>query len=343
MKLRFLFKPAVSMVLCSLFIGLVLLPADAKKRHDSATVEPTELHLKEGMRLMKGKDYEGAADEFLQACYFSRNNYCPKGWLYLGLCYKAQRNYPKAIDALTKHLAQTTEKACDAHVDLAECYLNIGEYDKAEKQITQARIDAENNNPRPWYAMGELYEKMNRPGDAMEAYNTALGDRPYHFIEAWMGKARCLIKLTPPRYNEALREYKDIIDSAIKDVDWVELYYNMAMCLYKRGDHQGAIDHLLEALKTNPDHFESHLTLAHIFDEEKHITSAINQYEHALRTAAKNADTEAINKRIVYLQAQLKEDERDKVVKPSPYMRQQEQEQQQAKPKQKGIPQESGF
>ena len=343
MKLRFSFRPAVTIVLCSIFAALNLSAAEAKKRHDSATVEPTELHMKEGLRLMKGKDYEGAADEFLQACYFSRNNYCPQGWLNLGLCYKAQRNYAKAIEPLTKHLAQTTEKACDAHVDLAECYINLGEYDKADKQINAARIDADNNNLRPWYAMGELYEKMNRFGDAMEAYQTALGDRPYKFTEAWMGKARCLIKLNPPRYNEALKEYKDIIESAVKGVDWVELYYNMAMCLYKRGDHQGAIDHLLEALKINPDHYESHLTLAHIFDEEKHITSAINQYEHALRCASKNVGTDVINKRIVYLQAQLKSDERDKEVKPSPYMRQQEQEQVQQMPKPKGIPTESGF
>lgn len=334
MKSLSIFKLGFSVRLTiSLLAGAIIIaaPLDAKKRHDTATVEPTELHMKEGMRLMKMKDWEGAADEFLQACYFARNKYCPQGWQYLGLCYKNQKAYGKAIEAFQNHLKQTTEKSPDAHVDLAECFMETGDFKKAEEQITQARVDADWHNTRPWYAMGELWEKMNRPSDALGAYCTALGDRPWKYTEAWMGKARCEIRLTPPRYNDALKDYRDIIEAGLKDVDWVELYYNMAMCLYKRGDHQGAIDHLLEALKNNPDHFESHLTLAHIFDEEKHITSAINRYEHALRTAPKTANTDAINKRLVYLQGQLKATERDKEVKPTPYMRQIDQQDQPSK------------
>ncbi len=311
-------------------------------RHDKATVEPTELHMKEGMKKMKVKDYEGAADEFLQACYFARNKYLPDGWLKLATCYKELKNYPKAIEAYDTHLSQTTDKAMDAHVDLAECYINIADYDKAEKQITLARVDADYKNTRPFYAMGELQEKMGRYGEALDSYNTALGDRPWTYTEAWMGRARVEMKLK--YWNPALKDYRDIIDSSAKRVDWVELYFGMAQCLYKRGDHQGAIDHLLEALKQNPDHFESHLALAHIFDEEKHISSAINQYENALRTAPKGFDTEPINKQLLVLQGQLKSGERDKVVKPSPYMRQQDKQAQQMQEQQQQPPSgDSGF
>ena len=336
-------KPGLLIVLTLLFLFAQTLSDPAlARRNDKATVEPTELHLRDGLKKMKAGDYEEAGDEFLQACYFSRNKYCPQGWLYLGLCYKALRNYSKAIEALTTHLQQTTEKACDAHIDLAECYLNIGEYKKAEDQINLARIDADYNNKRPYYALGELSEKMDRPAEALDGYITALGERPWHYFEAWMGKARAEIKMKPPRYNDALKDYREIIEAAPgKKVNWVELYYNMAQCLYKRGDHQGAIDHLLEALKVDPDHFDSHLALAHIFDEEKHITSAINQYEHALRTVPKDYNTDQINKRLVYLHGQLSVQEKEKQIKPSPLMRQ-EQEQQQAQ--QQKLPRgDSGF
>lgn len=308
------------------------LEAEARGRKDSATVEPTELHFKEGMKKYKLKDYEGASDEFLQSCYFARNKYNPQSWYYLGLCYKEMKNWTKAIDALSNHLSQTTEKAPDAHCDIAECYIEIGDFDKADKHITQARIDSDFDNKRPYFSMGKLYERMQRYGDAVGSYGTALGDRPWKYTAAWMGKARCQMKLNPPRYNESLADYKGILDAALKDVDWTELYYNMAECLYKRGDHQGAIDHLLQALKENPDHFDSHLALAHIFDEEKHISSAVNRYESALRTAPKGYNTENINKRIIALQGQLKANERETVVKPSPYMRQQQQEEQQSRP-----------
>ncbi|MBX9686906.1 MAG: tetratricopeptide repeat protein [Candidatus Obscuribacterales bacterium] len=338
-------KPGLALSLFFLLQVSVALPP-AQARHDKATVEPTELHMKDGLKKMKLKDYEGAADEFLQACYFARNKYCPEGWLNLGICYKKTGAYTKAIEALNNHLSQTTEKAPDAHVDIAECYMNIGDLDKAERHIQQARIDADFKNKRPYFAMGELYEKMNRPGDAMESYTIALGDKPWTYTEAWLGRARMEIKITPPRYNDALKDYKELIDSSCKNVDWVEVYFNMANCLYKRGDHQGAIDHLLQALKENPDHYESHLALGHIFDEEKHITSAVNQYESALRTAPKGVNTDELNKRIIFLQGQIRAQEKDKEVKPSPYMRQEQAQQEQASQQQKqsSLPAgESGF
>jgi tetratricopeptide (TPR) repeat protein len=333
MKNRIRFKSGSLIIIASLLLCATASSNSVQgKRNDKATVEPTELHLKDGYRLMKLGDYEGASDEFLQACYFARNKYCPEGWLQLGICYKEMKNYAKAIEALTNHLSQTTEPAADAHCDLAECYVETSQFDKAEDEIRKARIDAYQGpgTSRPFYALGELQEKMGKYPSAWDAYNMALGAKPWKYTDAWMARARCEIKMKPPRYNEALKDYREIIDAGPKGINWVELYYNMAMCLYKRGDHQGAIDHLLEALKANPDHFDSHLALAHIFDEEKHVTSAVNQYEHAIRTAAKDYNTETINKRLIFLQGQLGEQEKEKVVKPSPYMRQEMEQQQQA-------------
>lgn len=334
-------KPGL--VIGLLFLQLCTCSTAQAKRNDKATVEPTELHFKEGMKKYKLNDFEGGADEFMQACYFARNKYNPEGWRYLGLCYKELKNWPKAIEAFQNHLSQTTEKSPDGHCDLAECYMNIGDNDKAEKEITQARIDSNFHEKRPFYVMGTLEEKLGDMGQALEAYNTALGDRPWKYTEAWMGRARVKIKMKPPRYNEALQDYKDIIEAALPRVDWVELYFNMAQCFYKRGDHQNAIDHLLQALKQNPDHFESHLALAKIFDEEKHITSSVNQYEHAIRCAPKGYDTDPINKRVIALQGALKGAEKDKEVKPTPYMRQVDQMQQQQEPPNQVPRGDSGF
>jgi len=312
------------------------------KRGDKATVEPTEMHMRLGLEKMKMKDWEGAADDFLQSCYFARNQYNPKGWFLLGLCYKQSGNYAKGIEALINHLKQTTEKAVDAHVDLAECYMGIGEYEKAEKEIDRARYDSDGSEKRPYFAMGELLEKLDKPGEALEAYNTALAERPWHYTEAWMGRARCEMKLKNP--NEAIKDYKGIIDSSVKNVPWTELYYNLGQCLYQRGDHQGAIDHWLYALKEDPDHFDSHLALGRIFDEEKHVSSAIKQYEHAIRCAPRGYNTDQINKRLLALQNSLQSQEREKEIKPSPYMRQQnEHQQQQMQRNQKPPSADSGF
>ena len=157
-----------------------------------------------------------------------------------------------------------------------------------------------------------------------------------------MGRARCEMKLK--NYNEAIKDYRAMIEAPLKNVPWPELYYNLGQCLYKRGDHQGAIDHWLYALKEDPDHFDAHLALASIFDEERHVSSAITQYEHALRCAPKNYNTEPVDKRLLFLQGTLKSKEREKEIKPSPYMRAQQGEQEQRQAKQQQIPAgDSGF
>ena len=343
------FQTAALILLLQFSFQGILPCAEAKsKAKDSATVEPTVLHMKEGERMVKLGDYEAAADEFLQSCYFARNKYNPPAWLALGRCYMQLKNWPKAIDALTNHLSQTTEKAPDANCDIAECYIEIGQYEKADRHITQARIEADYKNHRPYCTMGKLQEKMGRYGEALSSYTTALADRPWTYTEAWLGRARCYRKMKPPDYNESLADYKGMISQGTilhKNPEWVEVYYGMAECYYRRGDHQSAIDHLLEALKLDPDHFESHIALGHIFDEEKHVTSAVNQYEHAIRTAPKGFDTEALNKRIVLLQGELKAKGQDKEMRPSPVMRQQQQEAEDQQPRQEKprAPGDSGF
>lgn len=336
-------KPAKAslqtMILAAGLIIAALSPPAVSARGDKATVEPSELNMRAGLTNMRNRDYEAAADNFLQSVYFSRNHYNPQAYLYYGLCLKAQRKYSKAIEAFKEHLKQTTENAANARVDLAECYMEINEMDQAREQIDKARGEADYNDKRPIYAMGEMSEKLGDLGPALESYLAALDQKPWKYTEAWLGAARIYVKLG--QYNRAITEYKAIIDSTLKNVNWTEVYYNYGNCLYKRGDHQGAIDRWLYAIKGDPDAFDCHVALASIFDEEKHLSSAIKEYESAVRCAPKSYDLTKINQRMLYLQSKLQQQEARKEVKPSPYMRQQE-EQQNAPPSKK-PPVDSGF
>lgn len=330
-----------TIILAAGLITVALSPPAVCARGDKATVEPSELNLRAGLTNMRNRDYEAAADNFLQSVYFSRNHYNPQAYLYYALCLKAQRKYAKAIEAFKEHLKQTTENAANARVDLAECYMEINEMDQAREQIAKARSEANYEEKRPIYAMGELSEKLGDNGQALEAYLTALDQKPWKYTEAWLGVARMYVKLGD--YNRAIAEYKAIIDSTLKNVNWTEVYYNYGNCLYKRGDHQGAIDRWLYAVQQDPDAFDCHVALGSIFDEEKHISSAIKEYESAVRCAPKNYDLTKINQRMLFLQSKLQQQEVRKEVKPSPYMRQQEEQQNQPAQQQKKVPIDSGF
>ncbi len=300
-------------------------PALARS-HDKGTAEPADLNFADGMKRIRDRDYEGGADSFLQAVYFSRNHYNPEAYKYLGLCYKAMRQNAKAVEALTTHLKQVTEPAPDARIDLAEVYLNMGEFDKARASIDQAYVDAGGHGTyRQKYAMGELYEKMKDFGQALGFYDSAIEEKN-NFTDAWMGKAR--IEVLLEKWNDALKDYREILERGpgLAHVNYEETYYNMGTCLYKRGDHQGAIDHWRLALQDNPDSFDAHLSLGKIFDEEKHISSAVHEYELALRNAPKGYNPTIINKRLQYLEALVKPKEAAPVIKPSPQMRQEYEE-----------------
>jgi tetratricopeptide (TPR) repeat protein len=324
---------AATLALVSVSIGPL---SDAVWAKDKATVDPSKEALKLGEASMYKRDYEPAIDQFKQSIYFSRNQYNPPAWKYLGMAYKAQREYMKAIDAFNKHLAQMTEPSVAARCDLASCYVELGEFEKARKELTNAHVESSGQTDALVdCAHAKLSEKMDDLGAALSFYTQAI-TKDANFTEALMGRARMEVRLGVQQYpngqylNQALKHYMEIVDNRhrIWGANFEEIYYNMAQVFYKKGDHQGAIDHLHYALREAPDSFSCHLALAKVFDDEKHVSSAIKQYELAIPNAPRGTNLDKIKSRVMYLQQQIKPDQAPQQIKPSPLMRQQLGEQQ---------------
>lgn len=322
-------------------------PAEARNKFDKGTVDPADQNFKDGMRLIRERNYESAIDSMLQAIYFSRNHYNPEAHKMLGLCYKATRQYPKSIQSFLDHLKQTTEPAPDAKIDLAECYLEVGDIEKARNMIDDAFRDAGSTKGayRQRYAQGELHEKLGDLGQAISFYDNALDEKPT-YTDAWMAKARCEVKIE--NYNDALKDYRAILEKSLllKGINYDEMYYNMGTCLYKRGDHQGALDHWRLALEANPDSHDAHLALASMLDEERHISSAIKEYQAALRTMPKASPNKVkIEKRLLWLEQKMAPKDAPAEIKPTPSMRREFEEQ--SRPREKvdntPVPKDSGF
>ncbi len=350
MKSRLRFALVLSTALLLTAAGLLLSAPDACARKggkfDKATAEPAEENYKTGIKQIREHNYEAALDSMQQAIYFSRNHYNPEAQKYMALCYKAMRNYPKAIQTLLEHLKQTTEPAPDARTDLAECYIETGEFDKARRAIDEAFRDSSfaSGTHRQRFAQGEMYEKMGDNGQAIGFYDSAISQKP-SYTEAWMAKARVMIKLK--NYNQALKEYRAMLEKGpfLKNVKFDELYYNMGTCLIQRGDHQGALDHWRLALEANPELFDAHLALAGMLDEERHISSAIKEYQAALRTLPEgSASKDKIEKRLLWLEQQLTPKDTPIDIKPSPSMRREfEESERKHDMNQVPVPKDSGF
>jgi len=350
MKSRFVSTAVLSTSLLFAAAGFLVSMPDASARKgakfDKATAEPAEENFKAGIKQIREHNYEAGLDSMQQAIYFSRNHYNPEAQKYMALCYKAMRNYPKAIQAFLDHLQQTTEKAPDARTDLAECYIETGEIEKARRAIDEAFRDSSyaDGTHRQRYAQGEMHERLGDNGQALGFYDSALSQKP-SYTEAWMAKARVMVKLK--NYNQALKEYRAMLEKGpfLKNVKFDELYYNMGTCLIQRGDHQGALDHWRLALEANPEMFDAHLALARMLDDERHISSAIKEYQAALRTMPEgSASKDKIEKRLLWLEQQLTPKDTPAEIKPSPSMRREfEESERRHDVNQVPVPKDSGF
>jgi tetratricopeptide (TPR) repeat protein len=337
MTFRQSFKTTIVLALSVSVFTLSANSAFARSKFEGATVDPADQNLKQGLLMIRKGNYEGAIDSFKQAIYFSRNQYNPEAQKLLSLSYKATRNYPKAIETALIYFKQNTDADSDMRVELAECYMDIHEWDKARQEVENAVRESKGSNWRYRFAQGELQEKLadsSKEGsysEAIDFYNGAL-DLKKHCTEAWMGIARCDVKLN--RHIDALKQYREILSQGpLLRPNLEELYYNMGTCFLKRGDHQGALDHWRLALESNPESFDTHLALARLLDDEKHYSSALKEYEAAMRCQRNqdSLDNRKIARRIQWIEQQIQPQEAPVEIKPSPQMRQQvEQEQQRA-------------
>jgi tetratricopeptide (TPR) repeat protein len=205
------------LLLCASGISVLLvLPqeTEARSKFEKASVDPAEDNFKQGMALIRANNWEAAIDSFQQAIYFSRNRYNPKAHHMLGLCFKATRQYGKAVQALLEHLKQTTEPAPDARIDLAECYIEIGEFDKARAEIQDSFRESPYNqsNHRQRYAQGELSERLGENAQALAFYRNAIEEKPL-YTDAWLAKARVEVKIG--EYKEAIKDYRTILEKSM--------------------------------------------------------------------------------------------------------------------------------
>src|SRR5262249_10043394 len=140
--------------------------------------------------------------------------------------------------------------------------------------------------PRAHYALGMLWEKNGKFRDAIEQYRDALGRGPWTYLDPWFAMAGCYMKAED--YASAFQNYVQMLTSQVVTLSKEQMqvaYNNMGMCMLLKGDHEGAMRKWRECLSINPQNPDAHFDLAMMFDQESHITSAIDEYKLFLRCA----------------------------------------------------------
>jgi tetratricopeptide (TPR) repeat protein len=319
------------LIACSVLLSLafVAIPnASVLASKDVNTVDPAVEHYKTGLDAMKQLDWDRAIDEFLQATEFARNHYHPPAWYWMGVCYKIKLQDTKAIQAFKTHIEQTVGPTPEAHVELGEIYLRNNRDSEAQSEFTTALGEYQGPGYRAHNAMGKLLEKKGQYRDAAWHFLQALGNPPWIYTEAWMNLSENAMKRED--WGEAVQQFAAMLQrgKTLVGVDTAKIHLDLGVCLLAKGDHQGAIENWQRCSIANPLMSEPHLMLGKLFDEEKHITSAIHEYQQYIRLAPLDKKLPQVKQRMAYLEQQIKPVEAaPQAAKPSPFMRQQQQKQ----------------
>ena len=106
------------------------------------------------------KSYDKARDLFASVIQkFPDGDYADKSQYWIGECFFAQGNYQQAVAALNKVLEyKNSEKADDATMKLALCYMRLGKNDIAAEQFQKLidRYPASEYVPRAQKYLGEM-------------------------------------------------------------------------------------------------------------------------------------------------------------------------------------------
>jgi tetratricopeptide (TPR) repeat protein len=298
----------IALVIAAFSVNSVL-PASA---HQSV-LQQASTDFKQGRKYFEAQDFDRAIDYFLQATYAARNNYYPDAYFYLGLSYKAKHQDQKAIEALDKAVQQAIGPAPEAHLELGKIYMRDNQDQQAEQEFNQALAGAFNEyGPEAQNYLGLLAEKRGDVVQAQDCFMAALGEKPWKYTKAWMNYAELMVKQQD--WGDALISFQEMLDrgSSLKDLNKPRIYLNMGLCLFAKGDHQGALEQWHQACALKPDWATPHLLLGDMFEKESHISSAITEYRDYLRLAPNNdKNISAVKDRLTVLEQDLRSRDSD--------------------------------
>jgi len=190
-----------------------------------------------------------------------------------GLCLFKTQKYIFAIEQFIK-VQNEIERQKEAYVNIAKCYLAIGEIAKAQEHIRKALELKEDNKLR--YFLARLCFERNEETECKSQLETIVEKYP-EFTEAWY----LLGKLYRKRgdWENALNAYKKLTQLAPQDA---EVYYRLGIAQRHEGKTEEALSNFKFAAEIKPDYSRAYYSMASIYDASGKTDKAIECLERSL-------------------------------------------------------------
>lgn len=163
----------------------------------------------------------------------------------------------------------------DARINLALARIALDDPAAAHDELLPL-VGARSDHARAWAVLGQALNAMNRGGEAVKAYRTALGLRPDH--APWLHNLAVALRLAG-RAAEALPL---LLDCAARSPGEAKIRYNLGHCLQDLGRIDEAADAYRTAIALAPTDDAMHESLSRLLWEHGRPDAHLGSYRAAL-------------------------------------------------------------
>ncbi len=178
---------------------------------------------------------------------------------------------------MTKRTAFATAAAADAHNNLGNCLLQMGQVDEAITHYQKA-LELKPDHAEAHTNLGNAFRKKDQADKAITCHLKALEYKP-NYAEAHNNLANACLQTG--QMDDALAHYL----KALKlKPDYADAHCNLGSALLQLGRVDEAIIHFQKALEHKPNIALAHLNLGIIFLQSGRTDEAMTHYELAIKS-----------------------------------------------------------
>ncbi|QWR78176.1 tetratricopeptide repeat protein [Candidatus Magnetomonas plexicatena] len=203
----------------------------------------------------------------------------------LANAYLSMENYDKALKEFRVALEMDPFKV-EVYNNIGSIYIKLGDKDKAEEEFRKAlRVN-------PTFAvahhnLGNLYLDKGLDDKALLEYSLE-ASFDLHPADAYMGMAGIYLK--KGQLNEALENYKVVINNRN---DFPEAHFSLGIVYDRLGNVDEALKEFQIALKQRPGYISAHMNIGNIYLRQGFFGDAMRQFQKVLSLKPDNAEAHA--------------------------------------------------
>ncbi len=183
-------------------------------------------------------------------------------------------NYKEAIDAFSSVL-ETCQDNAELYNNIALCYANLGDYDKAEKHYLKA-LHLNPKLPQVYINLADIYYRRKDMGSGIELVTQGIYEIPDNLV---LRHYLARFYMEDAKLDLAIDELEHILE---KQPDNYDVYYDLGKVHFELGNYECAIENFENVLQYKSENPWIYYYLGEAYEANDEIDKALSNYLKAI-------------------------------------------------------------